>query len=140
MTPAGHLRVLSRHEYMAYRTGVPAYPGSMVCTESALGIPVEVMTGSLEALALTDELRFEVLLHSADFPVTALCLHAESLFVRELYEDFRDLILRCPEVGDYLLAPKDFCRRPNRLITAQAAVRYIRTTRAARAALSEMGK
>lgn len=137
----GHLKVLSREALAAYRKDVANGPGGMSWTEPALGLPIEVKVGSIETLALANELLFEKLLSSSlDIPITALCLHAESLFIQERYREFRSLVLKYPEVGDYLLTPRDFCRRPNHLVRAQAAVRYIRTTRAARTALDEVSK
>ena len=61
------------------------------------------------------------------------------LFLGENYHQFTDLVLKHPSLIDHFLTPGLVSRKPKQLLV-QATVRYIRTTRAARAVLSELGK
>ena len=77
-------------------------------------------------------------LHSVNAPFSALLLQAEDLFMGENYTPFSDMILQHPELGDHFLTPGLMSHEPKQLMLAQATVRYIRTTRAARAALGSL--
>ncbi|MBC7610892.1 MAG: hypothetical protein H7228_15195 [Polaromonas sp.] len=138
--PEGHLRVLGYREYHRYYNRVDRCPAGMLWVETDLGVAVEVRLDSFEHICVTNELTATARLPVLSWPISALCLHAERLFAREDYAEFTDIIVQHPAVGDYILAPKSICRYPQKLALAQAAVRYIRVTRAARAALQELQK
>ena len=138
--PEGHLRVLAYREYHRYYNRVDRCPAGMLWIETDLGVAVEVPLDSFEHICATNELTATARLPVLSWPISALCLHAERLFGREDYTEFTEIIVQHPAVGDYILAPKSVCRYPQKLMLAQAAVRYIRARDAAREALLEIGK
>lgn len=141
--PSGHLRLLSRREWHTYynnRGGRIGPAHDMTWMASPMGIPIEILTESLEFSALCNEEFSTLFLHSVNAPFSALLLQAEDLFMRENYTSFSDMILQHPKLGDHFLTPGLMSRQPKQLLLAQATVRYIRTTRAARAALAELVK
>lgn len=136
----GYLRVLTYKQYHRYYNRVDLCPAGMLWFETDLGVPVEVRLNSFEHICVTNELTATDRLPVLSWPTSSLCLHAERLFAREDFEEFTDIIAQHPDVGDYLLSPKPLCRYPQKLLLAQAAVRYIRARNAARAALDEIEK
>ena len=141
--PSGHLRLLSRREWHTYynnRGGTVVPADDMAWLESPIGIPIEVLTDSWEYSVLCNEEFRTLFLRSLNAPFSALLLQAEDLFMGENYTPFSDMILQHPKLGDHFLTPGLMSRQPKQLLLAQATVRYIRTTRAARAALAELSK
>lgn len=138
--PEGYLRVLDYREYHRYYNRVDLCPAGMNWFETDLGVPVEVRLNSFEHTCYTNELTAIVLMPVSNWPISCLCLHAERLFDREDFEEFTDIIATHQAVGDYILTKKPVCRHPQKLMLAQAAVRYIRARNAARSALKEIQK
>lgn len=141
--PSGHLRLLSRREWHTYynnRSGTVGPADDMTWMESPMGIPLEIRSDSWEFAALCNEDFRTIFLHEVDGPFSALVLQAEDLFMDENYCRFTKMMLKHPELGDHFLTPGLMSRQPKQLLLAQATVRYIRTTRAARAALAELSK
>lgn len=141
--PSGHLRVLRRREWHTYynnRGGRIGPAHDMTWMASPMGIPIEILTESWEFSVLCNEEFSTLFLHSVNAPLSALLLQAEDLFMGENYCEFSDIVLQHPAVGDHFLTPGLMSRQPKQLLLAQATVRYIRTTQAARAALAELVK
>lgn len=141
--PSGHLRVLSRREWHTYynnRGGRIGHAHDMTWMESFMGIPVEIRSDSWECAALCDEDFRTLFLHEVDGLFSVLVLQAEDLFVAKNYRQFTALIHKHPELEDHFLTPGLMSYKLKELLLAQATVRHIRTTRAARAVLAEMDK
>ena len=140
---SGHLRLLSRREWHTYynnRGGLVGPDYTMMWLTSPLGIPIEILRDSWEYSVLCGEEFNTLFLHEVAGPFSALVLQAEDLFMGENYCQFTDMVLKHPGLGDHLLTPGLMSHKPKQLLLAQATVRYIRTTQAARAALAELAK